>query len=124
MKKIFTLLFSTAILSAAFSQTNYRQAKYRNINTSYINNVSSSPYNLITQRNQEIDEVNDQNNYQVQLILSKTNLNIWDKRDILNSLEARRIEKLNNIYARFNSQIAYYKSVERRNSFDKKPQRD
>ena len=124
MKKIFTFLFCTAILSSAFSQTNFRQAKYRNTTTRNKINVSNSPYNLINQRNQEIDEVNDQNNYEVQLILSKANLNIWDKRDILNNLEAQRIEKLNDIYTSFNNQIAYYKSVERKNSYDKKPQRD
>lgn len=124
MKKIFAFLFCTSILSSAFSQTNLRQAKYRNTKTSYITNVSSSPYNLIKQRNQEIDEVNDENNYQVQLILSKTNLNIWDKRDILNNLEAQRMEKVNKIYARFNNQIAYSKSAERKNFYDKKPLRD
>lgn len=124
MKKIFTFLFCTSILSSAFSQTNLRQAKYKNTNTSYITNVSSSPYNLISQRSQEIDEVNHENNYQVQLILNKTNLNIWDKRDILNNLEAQRMEKVNNIYARFNNQIAYSKSVERKNFYDKKPLRD
>ena len=124
MKKIFTFLFCTAILSSAFSQTNVREAKYRNTNASYITTLSSSPYNLINQRNQEIDEVNDENNYQVQLILSKPILNIWDKRDILNNFEAQRMEKVNNIYAHFNNQIAYYKSVERKSSFDKKPRRD
>ncbi len=124
MKTTFTFLFCTVIFSSCFSQTNFRQAKYRNTNTSYVTNVSSRPYNLINQRNQDIDEVNDENNFRVQLILSKTNLNIWDKRDILNNLEAQRIEKLNNIYARFNNQIAYYKSVERKSSFDKKPRRD
>ncbi len=124
MKKIFTFLFCTAIISSAFSQTNFHKAKYINSNKSYAVNASSSLYSLINQRNQEIDEINDQNNYEVQVILSKTNLNIWDKRDILNNLEAQRIEKINNVYARFNNQIAWYKNMERKNSFDKNPQRD
>lgn len=124
MKKIFTFLFCTAIISSAFSQTAYRQAKYRSAVTSYRINAVNSPYELINQRNREIDEINEQNNYDVQIILSKTNLNIWDKRDILNDLEVQRIAKLNNVYSRFNSQVAWYKNIERKNSYDKKPQRD
>ncbi|MDQ6903981.1 MAG: hypothetical protein M3139_13330 [Bacteroidota bacterium] len=124
MKKIFTFLFCTAIISSAFSQTNFHEAKYISLNKSHAINASNSPYNLINERDQEIDEINDQNNYQVQLILSKNNLNIWDKRDILNNLEAQRIEKINNAYARFNNQMAWYKNIERKNSFDNKPQRD
>ncbi|MDQ6904233.1 MAG: hypothetical protein M3139_14640, partial [Bacteroidota bacterium] len=57
---------------------------------------------------EEIQKVNDENNYDVQLVLNDyDNLTIWEKRDLLNNLESQRIQKINNIYFRYKNAIAY-----------------
>jgi len=54
--------------------------------------------------------MNSENDWQVQQIVSNCDLNIWDKRDILNNLETQRIQKINEIYSEYSNIIAYYHS--------------
>lgn len=115
MKKIITFLFCTVFFSSAFAQTgrpdwNNRKGVAYN-NDAYYKDV-------IFQRNQEIEKINYQNNYQVQKIIDDCNLNIWEKRDVLNNLEAQRIQKINNILLVYNNTIAYYHRNEKNNPFE------
>jgi len=121
MKKIITLLFCTAVMSSAFAQTDSPDWKNKNTNVDYYGN--SNDYhnfdyqNIINQRDQEIQKVNYQNDWQVHQIVNNCNLNIWDKREILNNLETQRIQNINNIYDRYSNTIAYYHGNERTNPF-------
>jgi V8-like Glu-specific endopeptidase len=121
MKKIITFLFCTSVISSAFAQTDSRDWNSRNANVNdYGNSNDYHNYdyqNIINQRDQEIQKMNYQNNWQVRQIVNNCDLNIWDKRDILNNLETQRIQNINNIYDRYSNTIAYYHDNERTNPF-------
>lgn len=120
MKKIITILFSAAIISSSFAQTDNRNWNDRNSNSDYYGNSNGRHFNdqqnnIINQRDQEIQKVNYQNSFQVQQVVNDDDLGIWEKRDILNNLESQRIQRINNIYLQYSNQIAYY---QRNNSND------
>ncbi|HEX7457765.1 MAG TPA: hypothetical protein VF301_04950 [Ginsengibacter sp.] len=121
MKKIITFLFCTGIISSAVAQNDSRDRKNINTNVGYYSNANNQQnfdyQNIINQRDQEIQKVNYQNDWQVHQIVNNCNLNIWDKRDILNNLETQRIQNINNIYDRYSNTIAYYHGNERTNPF-------
>jgi len=111
MKKIITFLFCATVISSAFAQTDSRDWNSRNKNVDDYGNSNNYRYqNIINQRDQEIQKMNYQNNWQVHQIVNNCNLNIWDKRDILNNLETQRIQKINEIYAKYSNTIVYYHS--------------
>lgn len=127
MKKIFTLLFCTAFISSSIAQTGHENGNNINVNYYYAKsaeyhyndqqNYIDSYQNIISQRDQEIRKVNYWNNYHVQMVVNDCDLNIWEKRDILDNLETQRIHNINNIYDRYSNTIAYYHINERNNIF-------
>ncbi len=127
MKKIISIIFCSAIISGAFAQNDNRDFYEKNSNGYYNDHPNDHDYNYQSakysdehvnknqaffQREEEIQRVNDENNFQVQLVLNDyDNLTIWEKRDLLNNLESQRIQKINNIYFRHKNSIAYYSHV-------------
>jgi len=121
MKKIFTFLFCIPIISAAFAQEYSHGGKNLNITTDYRSNSTFHRdfdyQNTINQRDQEIQKVNYQNEWQIHQVVNNYDLGIWEKRDILNNLETQRIQKLNDIYNRYNDAIANYRGSAKNNRF-------
>jgi hypothetical protein len=107
MKKIFTLLFCAIVISSSFAQTD-------GSNNSKIININYYQ-NIINQRNYEIQQVNYLNDHQVQTVVNNCNLDIWEKRDMLDNLETQRIQNINNVYGWYSNTVAYYHSNERNN---------
>ena len=144
MKKIITFLFCTAVISSAFAQTDNQSCNEKNTNSDYYNNSMNYQYgdkqydykkdfgyyhndeyqNIINQRDEEIQKVNYQNEWQVHQIVNNCDLNIWEKRDILNNLESQRIQNINNIYDRYSNTIAYYRNTVRNNPFERQHYHD
>ena len=128
MKKIISIIFCSAIIFDAFAQNDNRDFYEKNSKGYYNDHPGDHDYNYHTgayrndrvnknqaffQRKEEIQRVNDENNYQVQLVLNDYDeLTIWEKRDLLNNLESQRIQKINNIYSRYKNAIAYNSHVE------------
>jgi Skp family chaperone for outer membrane proteins len=117
MKKIFTLLLSLIIVTSSFAQVNYNVHGAKNTNTNYYASSNDRDHyrtqsnsriyrNIVEQRDREIQNVNDLNNYKVQTIANDCNLNIWEKRDVLDWLETQRIREVNIVYARYNDEVA------------------
>jgi hypothetical protein len=128
MKKIISIIFCSAIISGAFAQNDNGDFYEKNSNGYYIDHPNDHDYNYYSgsyrndranknqvffQREEEIQKVNDENNYQVQLVLNDyDNLTIWEKRDLLNNLESQRIQKINSIYFRYKNTIAYSSHID------------
>lgn len=127
MKKILFIAFCSTIITCTFAQTDNRDFYEKNVNGYYNDHPNDHDYNYQTgtnstarvnknqaffQREEEIQRVNDDNNYQVQLVLNDyDNLTIWEKRDLLNNLESQRIRKINTIYFRYKNATAYNRRV-------------
>ena len=128
MKKIIPIIFCFAIISCASAQNDNRDFYEKNSNGYYNAHPIDHDYNYqagpdrsdrvtknqaFFQREEEIQRVNDENNYDVQLVLNDyDNLTIWEKRDLLNNLESQRIRKINNIYFHYKKSIAYNSHVD------------
>lgn len=123
MKKIITFLFFALIISSAFAQTDSGNRNNRNTEVAYYGNSnhhhSYSYQNIISQRDYEIQKVNYQNSWQVHLVVGNCDLNIWQKRDILDKLETQRIQNINNIYERYSSAIAYNRGNKKNSSSER-----
>lgn len=102
MKKIFTFLFCTVIISSAFSQADKQYAFNKNSNPYYQTSYNHARY----ERDNEINKVNYFNNIRVQQLVNDVTFNIWQKRDALNALESQRIQKINSIYAQYSDAVA------------------
>lgn len=101
MKKIFTFLFCTAIISSAFSQSGNQYVFNTTPNAYYHNSYNDARY----ERDREIDKINYINNLQVQRLVNDGTLDIWQKRDALNVLESKRIQKINLVYSQYSEAI-------------------
>ena len=108
MKKIFTFLLSTAILSSAFAQTDYT---YHFSKKNYQNYNNDPRY----ERDKEIEEINYLNSFQVQRLVDDPCLNIWEKRDALDAQASQRIQKVNSVYQKYSNSVAYTSNKMRHN---------
>lgn len=119
MKKIFTFLFCASIISSSFAQANKTDQYQLNRKSQYYSNlnIADKKISIIRERNAEIQEVNDDNNYHVQEVLNNDDFDIWQKRDILDNLESQRIRDVNNIYQKYSDEITYYSSKEKTYSY-------
>ncbi|MEO7120085.1 MAG: hypothetical protein ABIY62_03255 [Ginsengibacter sp.] len=115
MKKFFTLLVCTAIISSAFSQADYYSGNQQDRQVLNHNNNDDPRY----ERDREVDQLNYQNNFQVQRLVNDPCLSIWEKKDALDALESQRIGKVNIIYQKYNDAVAYFTIRERNNSFNR-----
>jgi hypothetical protein len=115
MKKIFTFLVCTAIISSAFAQSNYPSCNEQDPHA-HDHAYNDDPR---YQRDQEIEQLNYQNNLQVQRLANDPCLGIWEKKEALDALESQRIQKVNDIYQKYNGAVAYVTIRERNNSLNR-----
>jgi len=115
MKKIFTFLFCTALISSAFSQVDNQYEFNRTYDSYNANSNSRHRY----ERDREIRKVNFFNNIKVQQLVKDGTLDIWHKHDALNALESQRIQKINSIYEQYSNAIAI-STKQQRGNFDEK----
>jgi len=115
MKKIFTFLFCTAIISSVFSQAGNQYAFNKNSNPYYRTSYNGARY----ERDREIDRINYFNNIRVQQLVNDGTLTIWQKHDALNALESQRIQKINNVYQQYSGAIVAHTN-EQSDNFNRK----
>jgi hypothetical protein len=126
MKKIFTLLFCTAIISSAFAQDDHRDWNNRN-NTyrdrdeyrqhhEYGHNRRSFSINFFVyqnnryrfgQRDELIARISSNYDYQVQQVINDWSLSPREKRYGIRSLQAQKAREINNIYAQCGDDTVY-----------------
>lgn len=110
MKKIIMLLFSTAMLTAAFAQSNdhggyNRQGRY---NREYDNNtVYQNKSYRIAQRNLQIQRVSAQYDYRIEQVSRDWSLNRREKKHIIKNLQVQKSREINRIYAGYNNSNVY-----------------
>lgn len=95
MKKIFTFLFCTALVSSAFAQDDRHGWNDRpdNKNYSVYQNDNFGGY----QRDKQIEKINYLYDCQVRNIIGDWTLNRWQKRNAIYEINARRTQEINNI---------------------------
>ncbi|MEO7121158.1 MAG: hypothetical protein ABIY62_08675, partial [Ginsengibacter sp.] len=95
MKKIFTFLFCTALISSAFAQDDRQEWNHRpyDRNSSVYQNDNFGSY----QRDRQIEKINHEYDYQVRNIIGDWTLNRWQKRRAIYEINARRAQEINNI---------------------------
>lgn len=118
MKKIFTLLFSTAIISSAFAQDDHRDwsnrdhGEYREYHHDrrYDDNnffVYQNKRYWFSQRDEVIERVSASYDYQMREVINDWSLNPWQKRHEIRELQEQKARDINNIYAQCNNAYSY-----------------
>jgi hypothetical protein len=126
MKKIFTLLFCTAIISSAFAQDDHRDWSYENngyrdhygylehrdfdhdrgrLNTNYFT-YQNYRYNL-NQKEEVIARISSNFDYQIQAVMDDCSLRPWEKRHDIRDLQAQKAAEINNIYSQCGNDAGY-----------------
>jgi hypothetical protein len=117
MKKIFTLLFTTAMLSTAFAQ--YGQKGQGNRGNDKSNDVYVSNNNrghghddyggrggyifTAREKNMQIDQINHEYEHKIRDVKSRNFMGWYQKKRIINNLEAQRDQEIQAVLYRFNS---------------------
>jgi hypothetical protein len=126
MKKIFTFLFSTLLVSSVFAQSGHDRNERKTIVVSFNisndhergfrsnenmdgrignydrwHNQATYNENLAYQRDQEIQKINNQYNFQVQQVINNCSLNRWEKKNAISNLQAQRDQQIVDINCRF-----------------------
>ncbi|HQW84674.1 MAG TPA: hypothetical protein PK987_09445 [Ferruginibacter sp.] len=122
MKKIFTLLFSTAILSTAFAQygSNSNQHWDRD-NDVYANNVYRNHNNndryffTPRERDFQIAQINREYDYKIRSVKNQFFMGWFQKKRHINYLENKRNSEINAVYAKFNNHRNKYGNGYRNN---------
>lgn len=118
MKKIFTLLFCTAIISSAFAQDDHRDWNngdhdgYRehHHDRRYDDNnffVYQNNRYWLSQRDEVIERISASYDYQIQDVINDWSLNPWQKRHEIRELQEQKAREINNIYAQCNNAVTY-----------------
>ena|ERR1700687_1902550 len=130
MKKIFTLLFCTAIISSAYAQDdhrdwNYKNDIYRNYNHDeyswhheYSHDHDRGRFSInffvyqnnryrFEQRNELIARVSSNYDYQIQQVINDWSFSPREKRCSIQDLEAQKAREINNIYAQCGNEAVY-----------------
>ena len=118
MKKIFTLLFSTAIISSAFAQDDHRDWNngdhdgYRehHYDRRYDDNnffVYQNNRYWLNQRDEVIERISASYDYQIREVIHDWSLNPWQKRHEIRELQEQRAQEINNIYDQCNNAVTY-----------------
>lgn len=144
MKKLFTLLFCTAVLTSAFAQTNRHDADDRNRNNntdwntnnnqqvyqkdhdrndrsgvydkSYDNTVNQNSNYRISQSDMQIQRITNQYDYRIQQVSYDRSLNRRQKEYAIRNLQAQKAQQINSIYSQYNSNV-YNNSNNRNNDY-------
>ncbi len=112
MKKLITLLFSTALLSSAFAQSNHRDGwdndDHRG-NGRYDNNrtVSQNSRYSITQRDRMIQRINREYDFKIQQVSHNNYMSRREKKRAIKSLEAQKREQIKRVYSEYNNRYVY-----------------
>ena len=127
MKKIFTLLFSTALLStAAFAQYGQRD-KHDDVIVVYGNHYDKDfgrddrkfgrgAYIFTAkERDIAINQINREYSYKIQSIQNRFGMSRFQKRRMINNLEAERNEEIAMVWAKFNHKKNKFGDRGRRN---------
>lgn len=137
MKKIITFLFCTAVLSSAFAQRDYCDRNDRNTSAVTYGNSNDNQWNYqrndnwnnrpgrnyrmdnnnypgyqnnsynIYQRDQQIQKINYQYDYQAQQVMNNWSLSRWEKRDAIRDLQTQKAQQINNINYRCSDTNVY-----------------
>jgi hypothetical protein len=117
MKKIFTLLFATAMLSTAFAQYGQKDQRDRDNNKSndvYVsnndhgydrhNNVFYGGYVFSPrERDMQIFQINREYDYKIQSVKNKYFMSWFQKMRLIRNLEAERDNEIHEVMHKFNS---------------------
>lgn len=119
MKKIFTLLFCTAIITSAFAQDDrgdwnrpdhdeYR-GRHNYDRSYYDNNFFVYQHNRygFNQRDEVIERISASYDYQIREVINDWSLNPWQKRHEIRELQEQKNREINNIYAQCNNAYSY-----------------
>ena len=144
MKKIFTLLFCTTIISSAFAQHDHRDWNNRNNiyrdhdhdengwhhEYGHDHNRRSFSINFFVyqnnryrfeQRDELIARVSANYDYQIQQVINDWSLSPREKRCSIRDLEAQKAQEINNIYAQCGNEAVYpdqYRHHEHHDDYD------
>jgi hypothetical protein len=123
MKKIFTLLFATAMLSTAFAQYGQKDQRDRtkendvyvsNDNRGYDKNDNDfDRYDkgygrgayifTAREKNMQIAQINREYDYKIQSVRSRFGIGWYQKKRIINNLEEQRENEIRQVMFKFNS---------------------
>jgi hypothetical protein len=117
MKKIFTLLITTAMLSTAFAQygqKNQRDQRDRSRDNDVYasNNNRGNDHNgkgygtyvfTAREKNMQIDQINREYGYRIQSVKNKPFMAWYQKKRLINNLEAQRDAEICQVNDKFNS---------------------
>ncbi|MFM6926266.1 MAG: hypothetical protein ACKOU7_12245 [Ferruginibacter sp.] len=123
MKKIFTLLVSTAMLSTAFAQYGQRDQRNRENNDQVYAANTGRDYDrhdnsygkdgrryerrtyvfTFREKNMQIDQIYREYNYRIESVKNKPFMSWYQKRRLVNNLEAQRDAEICQVNERFNS---------------------
>ena len=128
MKKIFTLLFCTAIISSAFAQDDHRDRNYRNdmyrdrdhggYGGHHDHDYNRKRFSInffvyqnnkyrFEQRDELIARVSSNYDYKIQCVINDWSLSPREKRYSIRDLEAQKAQEINNIYAQCGNEPVY-----------------
>src|ERR1019366_4120857 len=126
MKKIFTLLFCTAIISSAFAQDDHRDWNYGNnmyrdhdqYRQHHEYNHDRRGFNIhffvyqnnryrFEQRDELIARISSNYDYQIRQVINDWSLSPREKRYSILDLQAQKAQEINNIYAQCGNKTVY-----------------
>ena len=107
MKKIFMLLFSTAVLSTAFAQNNHREYDDRNNQTVFQKDHDREDWknnnnNSVYQRDQQIQRISREYDLRIQQV-SFERMSRRQKRFAIESLQSQKAMEINRVMNEYNS---------------------
>ncbi len=123
MKKIFTLLFATAMLSTAFAQYGQKgqgnrggdkhNDVYNSSNNGYGNDHHNNDYNggfyfSPFERDRQIEQIRHQYDHRIREIQRRGFMSWYQKRHFINDLENRRDDEIHAIEHKFNDRRNQY----------------
>lgn len=131
MKKIFTLLFSTLMLSTAFAQHGQQNRGDIKSNDIYASNNSNSFENgnkgyhdwyIFTERekNIQIAQINRNFAYKIQSVQNRAFMSRFQKRRLIANLEVERDQELRAVFMKFNSPANRFGDYGKKYKKDKK----
>lgn len=130
MKKIFTLIFATAMLSTAFAQYGQRDDRDRGRNDDvYASNKgygkSYGTYVFTArEKNMQIEQIYRDYNYKIQSVKNKPFMGWFQKKRVISNLEAQRDAEICQVNDKFNSPKNLFNSYGRRDGHDRRDDRD
>ena len=105
MKKIFTLLFCSVIITSALAQRRDYDRKDNNHYSVYQNNRYR-----VDERNRAIQKISYQYDFRIQQVMNDRRMNRRQRKAMVKRLEAEKAQQISRVYARFNNNTVYNRS--------------